>query len=125
MRLALAGLSLIIAAAMLALTMTAHGPGEDEAQVRLLLAGSAVALGALVVRARPGMAAVLLGLAGLVTLSAVGPGHRYLAAYAAALIALALLSLITAGGRVGAASKAAASRSARARPPTDSNPAVA
>ena len=123
MRLALAGLALIIAAAMLALTMTAHGPGENEAQGRLLLAGSAVALGALVVRARPGMAAVLLGLAGLVTLSAVGPGHRYLAAYVAALIALALLSLITAGGRprrprrTGTRRRRARSRGADSAPP--------
>jgi len=98
MRLALAGLALIVAVVTLtqALLLGAGAQNEAAHGALLLVAVGAMGLGALVVRRQPAMAFILLLLAGFVTVAVAGPGHRYVAASGVVAVVLAFFSLVAA-----------------------------
>jgi hypothetical protein len=77
MRLALAGLTLIVATSVLleALGLAGSEPGAAGAALLLVAAGT-MGLAAATVFAQPVMAGILLLLAGLVTIGSVDAGHR-------------------------------------------------
>jgi hypothetical protein len=101
MRLALAGLTLIIAAA-LALEALGLAGGESTptaSAALVLVAAGTMVLAAATVFAQPVMAGLLLLLAGLVTIASADAGPRYLVAHGVVTVLLAVLCLITARSR--------------------------
>ncbi len=101
MRLALAGLTLLIAAA-LALEALGLAGGESTptaSAALVLVAAGTMVLAAATVFAQPVMAGLLLLLAGLVTIGSVDAGHRYLVVHGVVSLLLGVLSLVAARSR--------------------------